>query len=135
MVSSLLVFRMCGLTLLCAAVVALQMEAALRDPTVAAEIAKAIALDAPVATGMIRPKDGIDGSEGKAADAFDTVIAGPWMGRWDIVHHNRHGMCVIIVTVVVTVSAQCSGGVPSITWQLVPALVLSGPLCDACARF
>ena len=22
--------------------------------------------------------------------AFDTVIAGPWMGRWEIVHHNKH---------------------------------------------
>jgi len=21
---------------------------------------------------------------------FDTTIVGPWMGNWDIVHHNRH---------------------------------------------
>jgi len=21
---------------------------------------------------------------------FDTTIAGPWMGQWEIVHHNRH---------------------------------------------
>ena len=21
---------------------------------------------------------------------FDTTIHGPWMKRWDIVHHNRH---------------------------------------------
>lgn len=24
------------------------------------------------------------------SNAFDTVIAGPWMGRWEIVHHNKH---------------------------------------------
>ncbi len=25
-----------------------------------------------------------------SGDPFDTVIAGPWMGRWPIIHHNRH---------------------------------------------
>ena len=23
-------------------------------------------------------------------DEFDTTIHGPWMKRWEIVHHNRH---------------------------------------------
>ena len=23
-------------------------------------------------------------------DAFDTTVAGPWMTRWEIVHHNAH---------------------------------------------
>ena len=23
-------------------------------------------------------------------DELDTTIAGPWMKRWDLVHHNRH---------------------------------------------
>ena len=21
---------------------------------------------------------------------FDTTIVGPWMGQWEIVHHNKH---------------------------------------------
>ena len=21
---------------------------------------------------------------------FDTTISGPWMDRWELVHHNRH---------------------------------------------
>ena len=26
-----------------------------------------------------------------AADReFDTTISGPWMDRWELVHHNRH---------------------------------------------
>jgi len=32
-------------------------------------------------------------AEGKAeeeASVVDTTIVGPWMGRWDIVNHNRH---------------------------------------------
>jgi hypothetical protein len=64
-----------------------QMAAALTNPEIAREIGKALALDAPSATGMIDPADG------KTPDMFDTVIAGPWMGRWDVVHHNRHGRC------------------------------------------
>ncbi len=23
-------------------------------------------------------------------DKFDTTIVGPWMKKWEIVHHNRH---------------------------------------------
>jgi hypothetical protein len=23
-------------------------------------------------------------------DEFDTTLHGPWMKRWEIVHHNRH---------------------------------------------
>ena len=28
----------------------------------------------------------------RAADeqTFDTTISGPWMDRWELVHHNRH---------------------------------------------
>ena len=29
-------------------------------------------------------------ASGAAADEFDTKIHGPWMNRWDIVHHNKH---------------------------------------------
>ena len=29
-------------------------------------------------------------AEAKAASLFDTAIAGPWMGRWAMVNHNRH---------------------------------------------
>ena len=25
-----------------------------------------------------------------AEDPFDTIIAGPWMKKWDIVHMNKH---------------------------------------------
>ena len=25
-----------------------------------------------------------------AGDEFDTSVQGPWMNKWDIVHHNRH---------------------------------------------
>lgn len=74
-----------------------QLIAALANPEVAAEIAKAIALDAPSATGMLVSSEAKDGKEDASAAAapidarFDTVIAGPWMARWNIVHHNRHG--------------------------------------------
>jgi len=102
-----------------------QLATALADPRVAAEIAKALALDAPTATGMIvtpvasadsaplrdGDAEGEGGGGGSASEAgsvaasgvgggsgpvaatapgFDTVIAGPWMARWAIVHHNRH---------------------------------------------
>ncbi len=30
------------------------------------------------------------GTEVIPDDEFDTNIHGPWMRRWDIVHHNRH---------------------------------------------
>jgi hypothetical protein len=23
-------------------------------------------------------------------DDFDTTVAGPWMDRWEMTHHNRH---------------------------------------------
>lgn len=23
-------------------------------------------------------------------DEFDTTIVGPWMTKWEVVHHNRH---------------------------------------------
>ena len=23
-------------------------------------------------------------------DEFDTTVTGPWIGRWDIVNHNKH---------------------------------------------
>ena len=26
----------------------------------------------------------------ESVDEFDTNIHGPWMTRWDIVHHNKH---------------------------------------------
>ena len=52
--------------------------AALADPEVAAELAKATA--APAGAGAA-PTGG---------DPFETAIAGPWMSRWAIVHHNRH---------------------------------------------
>ncbi|XP_078000823.1 uncharacterized protein LOC144453411 [Glandiceps talaboti] len=29
-------------------------------------------------------------TEGEEADEFDTTAPGPWMKRWEIVHHNRH---------------------------------------------
>ena len=29
-------------------------------------------------------------SDVQQVDEFDTTLAGPWMNRWDIVHHNRH---------------------------------------------
>lgn len=28
-------------------------------------------------------------------DKFDTNIHGPWMNRWDIVHHNRHTQALL----------------------------------------
>ena len=31
----------------------------------------------------------------KPDDEFDTNIHGPWMNRWDIVHHNRHTQTLI----------------------------------------
>lgn len=67
---------------------ALQLQAALAEPHVADAIARAIALDAPTATGVLveAKTDSDGGSDAK----FDTVIAGPWMARWNIVHHNRH---------------------------------------------
>lgn len=56
-----------------------QMEAVRADPRVAEAVAEAAAASAPPA------------APGKpAADPFDTVIAGPWMGRWQLVHMNRH---------------------------------------------
>jgi len=26
----------------------------------------------------------------RVTDEFDTNLSGPWMTRWDIVHHNKH---------------------------------------------
>jgi hypothetical protein len=69
-----------------------QMDAILKDARIAAEIGKAIELDAPGATGMLVAGKAGAGSDDSdvAGNPFDTVIAGPWMGRWEIVHHNKH---------------------------------------------
>lgn len=66
-----------------------QLEAALQSEHVADAIARAISADAPTVTGMPGPAPA-EGQAQEAADPFDTVIAGPWMNRWEIVHHNRH---------------------------------------------
>ncbi|XP_076801270.1 uncharacterized protein LOC143445823 [Clavelina lepadiformis] len=39
--------------------------------------------------GMNRTKKQMDAS-GEDNDEFSTEISGPWMQRWEIVHHNRH---------------------------------------------
>ena len=31
-------------------------------------------------------------------DEFDTTIHGPWMKRWEIVHHNRHTASLLAST-------------------------------------
>jgi hypothetical protein len=36
------------------------------------------------------PADGGAGAAAAGDDPFDTVIAGPWMARWAIFHHNKH---------------------------------------------
>jgi hypothetical protein len=66
-----------------------QMEAALKDANVAANIAVAVEAEA-AAKAEAEAKAASDGGQGGAADPFDTVIAGPWMARWDLVHHNKH---------------------------------------------
>jgi hypothetical protein len=93
-----------------------QLAAALANPSIAAEISKALDAGAPSETGMLvmahAAKDASSASAAATATAtaapsssssaaksetkevesskFDTVIAGPWMGRWGIVHHNKH---------------------------------------------
>ena len=32
----------------------------------------------------------IDWFQEDVMDPFDTTITGPWIGRWEIVNHNRH---------------------------------------------
>ena len=32
------------------------------------------------------------------ADEFDTTLHGPWMKRWEIVHHNRHTASMLAST-------------------------------------
>ncbi len=39
-------------------------------------------------------------------DEFDTTLSGPWMNRWDIVHHNKH---TAIVTEATTYSSDQPG--------------------------
>jgi hypothetical protein len=48
------------------------------NPVIAEAVKAAVAADAAAA-----PAEG-------AADPYDTVITGPWMGRWKIVNHNKH---------------------------------------------
>ena len=35
---------------------------------------------------------------GHIEDEFDTTIHGPWMKRWEIVHHNRHSASMLTST-------------------------------------
>lgn len=54
--------------------------AAMADPAVAADVRAAVAGTASGGDGGAAPTP--------TADAFDTVIAGPWMGRWERVHRE-----------------------------------------------
>lgn len=81
-----------------------QMRAVLDDPVLAAHLhevmdAKAAKAAAVAASSAAAAEDAAsNGGAGAAAaapqpagaDAFDTVIAGPWMARWAIVNHNKH---------------------------------------------
>ena len=55
-----------------------QLQAAMSDPEVAVEVQKAVSIESESAAPTA------------PVDPFSTVIAGPWMGRWEMFNHNKH---------------------------------------------
>jgi hypothetical protein len=68
------------------------MDAIKADPVLSETVVKAVQRTAEEDAAVSAAAGGgaPAAAEDPSADPFDTVIAGPWMNRWEIVHHNKH---------------------------------------------